>query len=156
MKYFLLVALLLPGIVGAQELNRPTDAQVRNVARKFMAPAGNKVLSDLVNSARVRAGEVIMVQSCYRSFDASRLLGRYVMPDMTPEFVFASPMYSLQHHDKSQCLDIDRIDNFKTIAKNAISFRTVFVSPSSGESKVLDYTMTRQADGEWLFSQAGR
>lgn len=137
-------------------MNRPTDEQVRAAVRKFTTPAADTSLAELINSARSRATEVVTSQSCYRSYDIYKYLGRYVAPKKSPELVFASPMVNLTYHDKNACLSVERVDNFKSVAKNAISFRVVFVSDSSGESKNLNYTMIRQADGEWLFSRAGR
>ena len=146
-------------VVGAnafgQDLIKPTEQQVQVATSKFSAPKSDKELRALIDSARSRALDVVLTQTCFNGHQIHRLLGRYVVPGRTTHNVFLEPMSAMSHHDRSTCLNVDRVDAFKRLANNAIGFRVVFVSPSSGESFVVNYSMTRQADGEWLFNQAG-
>jgi len=150
------LALALGANALGQDLIKPTEQQVQVATAKFAAPKSTaKELRELIDSARSRALDVVLTQACYTDHQIHRVLGRYVVPGRTTHNVFLVPMTAMSHHDRSTCLNVDRVDAFKKLANNAIGFRVVFVSPSSGESAVVNYSMTRQADGEWLINQAG-
>ena len=149
------LALVLGANAFGQDLIKPTEQQVQVATSKFAAPKSDKELRALIDSARNRALDVVLTQACYTDHQIHRVLGRYVVPGRTTHNVFLVPMTAMSHHDRSTCLNVDRVDAFKKLANNAIGFRVVFVSPSSGESAVVNYSMTRQTDGEWLINQAG-
>jgi hypothetical protein len=59
-------------------------------------------------------------------------------------------MIGAHYHPKSQCLTVTRLDNWRMLARNAFSFRAVFVSDASSESVQESYEMIKQPDGTWL------
>ena len=154
-KRLVVIALAtLSSVASAQNMNRATDAQVQAYVRKFVASDSKPSIQEKVNSARERASTIIGVQACSNRLSADRILGKWVAPGERPETIINTPIYQLQYHDKNSCLSVDRIDNFTEPAKNALSFRVAFVSDSSGESIINNYTLVRQADGAWLITKA--
>lgn len=74
---------------------------------------------------------------------------RYATSDSDKQMVFL-PIFAMKNH-RSGCLNIERIDSYKQIAKNAFSFNALYVSPQSEESKSIQYKMLKEPSGEWLF-----
>ncbi|TNH08035.1 hypothetical protein FHQ26_07025 [Testudinibacter sp. TR-2022] len=62
-----------------------------------------------------------------------------------------SPFSYMSKH-KSGCLNVQRVDSIKKKTANAFSFRALFVSPQSEESKFGSYTAIKQQNGKWLFN----
>lgn len=60
--------------------------------------------------------------------------------------------YTFTHHDVTRCLNVQRIKDWKASAKNALTFRVVYVSEESGESAEFKYEMQKQLDDVWLFN----
>jgi hypothetical protein len=56
----------------------------------------------------------------------------------------------MEYHPKSQCLSVTRLDDWKMHAKNAFSFRAMFVSDASSEGRSITYLMVKQPEGVWL------
>jgi hypothetical protein len=40
---------------------------------------------------------------------------------------------------------------WRMLARNAFTFRAVYLSEASSESRSINYEMVKQADGAWLF-----
>lgn len=153
---FILSAVAFPVWAQVQNVNTASPEQVRAYVEKFVSHDGSASLQEKIESARDRATQIITIQACYKGYDPYRLLSRWLMPGRDPALTINSTMFHLTYHDKNTCMSVDRIDNFSEPAKNALSYRVVFVSDSSGESRNFNYTLVRQSDGEWLILNAGR
>lgn len=92
--------------------------------------------------------------ACYPQYNAARYLHQYLIPNAYILEV-AVPMNSMNYHPKTQCVSIARMDNWSMPARNALAFRTVYVSESSGESQSYNYEMVKQPDGAWLYRRVG-
>ncbi len=132
----------------------PTVGQVHAASSKIVNATTNRQTATLWTGARDKALMVVLAQSCYPMYDVGKYLNRHSAPNASGD-IYLDPMYTMDHHPKSQCLTVDRVDDLKSTAKNAIAFRVIFVSDASGESKSLNYEMERQPDNTWLFLHAG-
>ena len=56
------------------------------------------------------------------------------------------------HHNMLECVNVQRVKDWKMIAKNAFQFKVVYVAEDSGESTQMTYEMQKQPDGVWLFN----
>ncbi len=135
-------------------MDRPTEAQILEISHHAASVSTNPSTAALWKSAHSQATLVMLMQSCYGNYDVANVLARYTAPNYRPSDVFHSPMDNMAHHPKSKCLTVDRIDDMKATAKNAISFRVMYVSDVSGEGKPMYYEMEREPDDTWLFQRA--
>jgi hypothetical protein len=146
-----------PQISTGPAMPQPTDAQVAQLVKWANSPAmTNNDIKPMWESAKERIGTVVLFASCSPSGDASeKSLARYTVPNSMYVFLGAPgfPMNFMTYHPKSECLTIDRIDGVNLLARNAFSFRVVYVSDTSGESSIANYKVIRQPDGEWLFAR---
>ncbi|MEZ7719062.1 hypothetical protein [Haemophilus paraphrohaemolyticus] len=55
-------------------------------------------------------------------------------------------------YNKSNCVNVQRIDGIQLKSANTFIFRTVFVSPTSQETYIGRYLAIKQPDGAWLFN----
>ncbi len=153
-KVIFVIILLIVGItVQAQTMNKPTEEQIRAYAM-FGSTSTDSAMKAKIESAKLRASMVLATQACANKIGADKLLTRWVVPGEMANTVINTPIYLLDYHDKNSCLSVSRVDDFKEPAKNALSFRAIFVSDSSGESVTNRYVLVRQSDGEWMISMA--
>lgn len=78
-----------------------------------------------------------------------RLLPRYTTSDVNL-FWMPTPMSFMKFHNNNSCLQIERVFEFKSLAKNAIFLTVVFVADDSGESKKLFLNLVSLPDNSWL------
>lgn len=65
------------------------------------------------------------------------------------------PMLKTRYHNKSQCLDVIRIDDWAKPAKNALTFKVRLISPQSDEATYQNFTLVRQPSNEWMVRDIG-
>lgn len=129
----------------------PSQAQVEQLAKLVVSPVISADAKPLWDSARDRIGEVLLFESCYPEFGSYKYLAKYAAPGAEPALAFHSPIFRMTYHPKTECVSVERIDDVKLLAKNAFSFRVVFVSDASGETQTNRHSLVRQPDGAWLF-----
>lgn len=137
----------------------PTQAQVESLKHKMANVHASAKALVLWKSASETVLKVTQFLSCYPSFPVSEHLMRYVAPgdEQVAGFIFQGVMDrgaygGFRYHPKSQCVSVDRIDSVKAKANNALSYRVIFLSDSSGETYIGRYTIARQPDGVWLYT----
>lgn len=64
---------------------------------------------------------------------------------------YPNSKYWMQYHDRKQCLDVRQIDEFKLLAKNALSFRVIFFADDSAETVKFFYQLKNHETGWKLF-----
>lgn len=132
----------------------PTDQQIQHIAAQVTSPTKPPEVASMIEEASKVIGDVILTSSCYANWGIGRYLGRYAAPNASTQS-FLAPMSSMTYHVRSQCLTVERLDNWHALAKNAFGFRAVYVSGQSGETSQLNYQFVRQPDGIWLLKNAG-
>lgn len=142
-----------PARSAGPSIPKPTEAQMQKLAKLVVNPVVSSEAKPLWDTARDRIAEVLLYESCYPQYGSHSYLGRYVAPGVDPVFVFNDPIFRMQYHPKTECVTVDRIDDVKMKAKNAISFRVIFVSDASGETETYTHHLTRQPDDQWLFTR---
>ena len=103
-------------------------------------------LKTMIAEASPTIEKVLAMQACFypsSSYGMYRSSGGYYQ---------SLNNYAFNHHDKSKCVNVQRIKDWKIIAKNALFFRVVYVSEQSGESQELYYEVQKQLDDVWLFN----
>lgn len=81
--------------------------------------------------------------------EVMNLLPRYMTSDSFRNR-FVHPLFAMRYHDKRRCLSIERISDWKSLAKNAVSVSVLFSADDSGESSLTSFTLIEQPDGSWL------
>jgi hypothetical protein len=131
--------------------NMPTmsEAQAQAMHRHLSSKLGDRALLQAREEAKDNIEKILALSACYPDWQISRYLAPYSMEGRSDH---EAPMLGMNYHPKSQCLGVVRIDNWKMTAKNAFSFRAVFVSEASAESRSIHYEMVKQPDGAWLLN----
>lgn len=129
-------------LVGIKEQDfskvvKPLPNKIAEANMKEAMPTINKALSIIACGQRVNA----------RSYETMAI--RYGTSDSNWQAVFL-PVFAMDNH-RSGCVDIERVDGYQQIAKNAFRFNALYVSPQSGESRSIQYKMIKEPSGEWLF-----
>lgn len=137
----------------APVMPQPSDQQIAQLAAALQAPGKPSDVQQMFEEGRQVVGEVLLLSSCYTGWDIQRPLGRYAAPDAVPG-AFATTMAMLKYHPKSQCLTVQRVDDWQIKARNAFAFRALYVSDASGESRAIRYEFVKQPDGVWLLRRA--
>ena len=145
---------------GPTPVPTPTQAQMDAIDSKIAnAPVSGKAAS-LWKSAGDTIRTVTQALSCYPGPDVPGALLRYVAPgnEQVYSFVFKHGVMDrgyygrFHYHPKTLCTTVNRVDSVTAKAKNALSYRVVYVSDESGETFTATYTMMRQPDGVWLYT----
>lgn len=131
-----------------------TAAQLQTLQAHKLSANTDAALTAARHEAWPVIEKVIGVVSCYPEWNPSRYIGQYLAPGMNSMEV-AAPMHTMNYHPKTQCVSVARMDNWSMPARNAIAFRAVYLSDSSGESKSFNYELVKQPDGAWLYRRVG-
>jgi hypothetical protein len=125
-----------------------TPVQKEQLYSHLQSVSGSGDLRQAVSEAKPTIEKVLQISACYPNFDIYKYLQPYAADG---NVAFGAPIAGMQYHPKTQCLSVIRLDSWKMLARNAFSFRSVFVSDASGESRSQYYEMIREPDGAWLF-----
>lgn len=165
MKYSFFFASILSiattsSVYAESRIPMPTKTQIETLASHLREASASGQAEILWADARNTASKVLLIISCYPERDVYTYLGNYLAPDSYGPAVFRGVIKEniamhMDYHPAGHCLTIDRIDNIKIEAKNAISFRAIFISDFSGETRERRYLMVKQPDGAWLFKSPG-
>lgn len=111
-------------------------------------------------SARPVVERLLLTMSCATSAKALHGLNRDRMEPETYRTVdddlhyTAMGVASLMTHNRRQCMQVARVTELQRPTLNALSIRTYFVSPSSGEARNV-ITSFRLMDGVWMIDKIG-
>lgn len=132
---------------GGSNTGTPSNNQLANLINKTKDARLNKQ----IEGATPFLQEFLPRIACIRDpYDETRnLLPRYTTSD-SANHTFVAPMFAMQYHNKQRCLKVERISDWKSLAKNAISLSVLFVADDSEESRLLQLKLIEQPDGSWL------
>ena len=125
-----------------------TDKQTQQLKTQLVQKMKNKQLKQLLVDANPTIEKVLSMTAC---FAPSTTFGMYQSDQQGPGAITDSWLFS--HHDRSQCVNVQRVLDWKMTAKNALAFHVMFASEQSGESLKKGYEIQKQLDGSWLFNQ---
>jgi len=63
------------------------------------------------------------------------------------------PMADMQYHDKTACVTVKRIQNWKMVSPKRLRFEVVYVGDDGEEQSVRRHELVRQPKGGWLFTR---
>ncbi|WMY11302.1 hypothetical protein [Paraburkholderia phenoliruptrix] len=107
-------------------------------------------LRGMVGSAQPVLVAVMSKSACYHEGNAARVLGMYTSGQLGNGYIPA-PFSFMTYAPKNRCLSVLRTDSWTQKSLNAFTFRAVYYSPESGESRALTYEFIR-SDGSWLLN----
>lgn len=125
-----------------------TDKQTQQLKTQLVQKMKNKQLKQMITDASPTIEKVLSMAACFTPRTA---FGMYQSDQEGPGAITDQWLFS--HHDRSQCVNVQRVLDWKMTAKNALAFHVMFVSEQSGESLKKGYEIQKQLDGSWLFKQ---
>lgn len=125
-----------------------TDKQTQQLKAQLTQKMKNKQLKQLISDANPTIEKVLSMTACFTPRTA---FGMYQSDQQGPGAITDQWLFS--HHDRSECVNVQRVLDWKMTAKNALAFHVMFVSEQSGESLKKGYEIQKQLDGSWLFKQ---
>lgn len=133
--------------------NALSGIKEQNVSR-VVKPLPNKIATENMKEAMPTINKTLSIIACapknaYGNLSYQNRVMRYATSDSFNQNIFLPGAVMANH--RTGCLDIERIDNYQQVAKNAFMFNALYVSPQSGESKNIQYKMIKEPSGEWLF-----
>ena len=134
----------MPNMPEMSELQRQT------LHSKLVNKVNDRAIHQAREEARPVIEKILEISACYPRFDIGRYLNAYSVAENSGAYGHSAPMVMMNYHPKSECLTVSRVDSWRMLAKNALSFRAVFVSDASSESSSVNYEMIKQPDGTWL------
>lgn len=141
----------LPRAAGLQgdlpAMPRMAEYQTQTLRAQISTKSGDNALAQAREDAKPTIEKILAISACCPDYTLQRYLAAYSVPEMG---YYEAPMPRMQYHPKSQCLSVTRIDSWKMTARNAFSFRAIYVSEPSGESRSIVYEMIKEPDGTWL------
>ena len=135
-------------IANVTTLPSLSDEQARQLKAQLNLKTKNKTLNRLVTDAGPTIEKVLSMTAC---FAPGNTFGMYQSDQAGPGAI--DQPYLFTHHDHSECVNVQRILDWKMTAKNALAFRVMFVSEQSGENIKKSYEVQKQLDGSWLFKR---
>ena len=113
-----------------------------------------------INQAKKEAAQVlyfnIATHACLDGYDASVLNAYANVGKKFPAYNYVNapmpPMLAGNEHERNQCLDVVRINNWR-LKNNTLVFDATYQSTLSQKASKQEHKMVKQADGEWLIEQ---
>lgn len=124
--------------------NAKLDAQFREASDQIsQALDVHRCLKRIKNDAN---GEIASLRALnpfmVPGVDASKLMIGGFTTDAAPAFKF-------QYSSPTKCIGVSQIDEITAVAKNALSFRVVYLASDSGETANYWFVVQKQEGGEW-------
>jgi hypothetical protein len=130
---------------GGLSLSEP---QKKQLIAQINPKIKDNQIKTMITEASPIMQKVLEMQACFysqNSFGMYQSYGGQFVPlgDYVHPFI---------HHNMLECANVQRVKDWKVVAKNAFQFKVVYLAEDSGESKEYTYEMQKQPDGIWLFN----
>ena len=141
-----------PSIPSAPAPQAPalSEQQKKQLVKQINPKTKNTQLKAMIAEANPTIEKVLGMTAC---FYPSTSFGVYQSDNRGPGGFDAHQTWLFPHHDRSQCVNVQRVMDWKMTAKNALAFHVLYVSEQSGESVQRGYEIQKQLDDTWLFNQ---
>lgn len=130
-----------------------TPQQVIELREKINTTIPDNTLSLARNEAASNIENFIINFSCARDDAPAKYTRSLIAPNASINSML-SPRMGMKYHNPNQCLLPQSIDGWNLPARNALKFKSTFISQSSGETKTVFFEMVKQTSGNWLFTKA--
>lgn len=143
-----------PAIVSKDGLAPITDEQVERIREAIASKPPSPAVGKVVRSASPTIESFVRTEGCITARN-----GAVLNPFAAPGRLFdgsgfqGGPMSEMQYHDKTACVTVKRIQNWKMVSPKLLRFEVVYVGDDGEERAVKRHELMRQPKGGWLFTR---
>jgi hypothetical protein len=143
-----------PPVVSPNGLAPITEEQVERIREEIATNPPTPAVARIVRSAAPTIESFVRTEGCITARN-----GAVLNPFAAPGRLFDSgsfqggPMAEMQYHDKTACVTVKRIQNWKMVSPKLLRFDVVYVGDDGEERSVRRHELTRQPKGGWLFTR---
>ncbi|MGJ3703212.1 hypothetical protein [Variovorax sp. AFSI2.2] len=143
-----------PPVVSPSGLAPITEGQVERIREEIATNPPTPAVARIVRSAAPTIESFVRTEGCITARN-----GAVLNPFAAPGRLFDSgsfqggPMAEMQYHDKTACVTVKRIQNWKMVSPKLLRFDVVYVGDDGEERSVRRHELTRQPKGGWLFTR---
>jgi len=142
-----------PPVVSPSGLAPITEEQVERIREAIVTKPPTPAVAKVVRSAAPTIESFVRTEGCITARN-----GAVLNPFAAPGRLFdgtgfqGGPMAEMQYHDKTACVTVKRIQNWKMVSPKRLRFEVVYVGDDGEERSVRRHELTRQPKGGWLFT----
>ena len=143
-----------PPVVSPSGLAPITEEQVERIREAIVTKPPTPAVAKVVQSAAPTIESFVRTEGCITARN-----GAVLNPFAAPGRLFdgtgfqGGPMAEMQYHDKTACVTVKRIQNWKMVSPKRLRFEVVYVGDDGEERSVRRHELTRQPRGGWLFTR---
>lgn len=143
-----------PPVVSPNGLAPITEEQVERIREAIVAKPPSPAVTKVVRSAAPTIESFVRTEGCITARN-----GAVLNPFAAPGRLFdgtgfqGGPMAEMQYHDKTACVTVKRIQNWKMVSPKLLRFDVVYVGDDGEERSVRRHELMRQPKGGWLFTR---
>ena len=143
-----------PAIVSKDGLAPITEEQVERIREAIASKPPSPAVGKVVRSASPTIESFVRTEGCITARN-----GAVLNPFAAPGRLFdgsgfqGGPMSEMQYHDKTACVTVKRIQNWKMVSPKLLRFEVVYVGDDGEERAVKRHELVRQPKGGWLFTR---
>ena len=143
-----------PPVVSPSGLAPITEEQVERIREAIVATPPTPAVAKIVQSAAPTIESFVRTEACITAHN-----GAVLNPFAAPGRLFdgtgfqGGPMAEMHYHDKTACVTVKRIQNWKMVSPKLLRFDVVYVGDDGEERSVRRHELMRQPKGGWLFTR---
>jgi hypothetical protein len=143
-----------PAVVSKDGLAPITEEQVERVREAIGNKTPSPAVTKVVRSAAPTIESFVRTEGCITARN-----GTVLNPFAAPGRLFdgagfqGGPMTQMQYHDKTACVTVKRIQNWKMVSPKLLRFDVVYVGDDGEEHSIKRHELMRQPKGGWLFTR---
>lgn len=143
-----------PAVVTRDGLAPITEAQVERIREAIGGKPPSPAIDKVLRSASPTIESFVRTEGCITARNGA-VLGPFAAPGRLFDGTAfqGGPMSDMQYHDKTACLTVQRIQNWKMVTPKLLRFEVVYVGDDGEERAVKRHELTRQPKGGWLFTR---
>jgi hypothetical protein len=143
-----------PSVVSRNGLAPITDEQVERIRSQIDTRAPSPAVENAVRSAAPTIESFLRTEGCITARNGA-VLNPFAAPGRLfggPGFA-GGPMTQMQYHDKTACVTVKRIQNWKMPTRQLLRFDVVYVGDDGEERALEQHELKRQPQGGWRFTR---
>ena len=143
-----------PEVVSKDGLAPITGAQVERIREAIGGKTPSPSVAKVVRGAAPTIESFVRTEGCITERN-----GAVLNPFAAPGRLFdgtgfqGGPMAQMQYHDKTACVTVKRIQNWKMVSPKLLRFDVVYVGDDGEEHSIRHHELMRQPKGGWLFTR---
>lgn len=145
-----------PQMTPSSAIVEPSAEQSSSMSKAISASVAAAIAADRQSAAQLIA-DLVKTSACATDGRAWNKFNRVNEKPRTytTDNRNSVPMLQTQYHNKAQCLDVIRIDEWSKPAKNALHFKVRMISAQSDEAASQTFLLVRQPTNEWQVRDIG-